>query len=227
MGDMQGDMQFENKIGLGQINSDKFPGNNDDINDVISEASILIAECNLSLQKKEWLLGFENRFEEKSNLHPGIKFEDVKRSLLLDPKSMEIFMFLDSFGHEMNVFGEEDGTFIFVSAWLDFKNVSPEHRWLIYDSLAKNEKEDYLNPLCRGDATSIVHQLGVSLAYAKYHLKLIELYLVRGRAWLHTSRSDRIKGNANIGNVDSVFQVSPDVCFDFGSFRAMGFVKRV
>ena len=65
--------------------------------------------------KKTWLGDFKSRFDALPQLHKGVQWEDVEKSLKADPESMAKLQALDAKGHAMNVFGEEKGEFIFAS----------------------------------------------------------------------------------------------------------------
>lgn len=83
--------------------------------------------------EQKWFDEFEVRFEFLPQLHPGIQWADVERSLKADPELMSKLMAFDAKGHAMNVFGEEKGEFIFVSSWNNYVQVSADHRNLCYD----------------------------------------------------------------------------------------------
>lgn len=100
---------------------------------------------------------------------------DVETSLKADPESMRKLQALDEKGHKMNVFGEENDEFIFASAWGDYKEVSEDHRNIVFDAEAQRSlAENHPNETCNGNATDIAKVLGVDLADPKFNEKLIK-----------------------------------------------------
>lgn len=87
--------------------------------------------------EQSWMGELKSRFEATLALHPGIEWSAVKKSLEANPEAMRKLQSLDEKGHAMNVFGKENGKFVFVSNWDDYNQVSSEHRDLNYDQSKK------------------------------------------------------------------------------------------
>ena len=100
----------------------------------ISETEPLEPKKELSPEQVEaWLGELKTRFDALPELHKGVQWADVEKSLRADPKSMRQLREFDEKGHEMNVFGEENGKFIFVSGWDSYKKVATDHRNITFD----------------------------------------------------------------------------------------------
>jgi hypothetical protein len=106
----------------------------------------------------KWLDDFKSRFEALPELHKGIQWADVERSLKADPEAMRKLQALDEKGHAMNVFGEEKGEFIFASGWDNYEEVAAEHKNITYDLEGQKlaEKSGY-KP--NGNAVDIAKEL--------------------------------------------------------------------
>ncbi len=181
----------------------------------------------------EYLEGFKKRFEAFPKLHPGIKWVDVEKALRADPESMVKLRAFDKKGHKMNVFGKEDGEFVFVSAWNNPGQLSKGHINVCFDAEGQKmaEKKGYKT---NGNAVSIIAAImGVNekearnyLADPKFHEQLINAVEVNGWAWLKTYDAIRKAGYAVLGlrngcNKYNVIGHSGD-----GSFRALLRVKK-
>jgi hypothetical protein len=199
----------------------------------VAPATALKEELSPEQMEKKWFRKFKNRFNAIPQLHEGVKFEDVENSLKADPESMRKLMALDEKGHAMNVFGEENGEFIFASAWHNYERVSAEHRNITYDLEGQklSEKQGY-KP--NGNAVSIIAKImGVKedeasnyLADRKLHKQLINTIRVNGLAWLKTDAATRGGGLALLGDVSGVQLNGAVTHFDDGSFRAVLRVKK-
>ncbi len=175
-----------------------------------------------------WLGQLQARFDSLPQLHEGVQWIDVENSLKADHESMVKLQNLDSKGHYMNVFGEENGEFIFASAWNDYKQVSADHRNIVFDKQAQdNLARQFPDEICNGNATDIAEALGVDLADPKVHEQLRKAIQVNGWAWLKTDEDIRKVGVAFDGYRDRVFGTDPYSHVDDGSFRAALKVKKV
>jgi hypothetical protein len=188
--------------------------------------------------EKKWLGEFKSRFDALPKLHEGVQWTDVETSLRADPESMAKLQALDAKGHAMNVFGEESGEFIFVSAWGKEEQVAPNHRNIAYDTKGQKLSEKKgCKP--KGNAVSIIANImgvkhGVKmeeeasnyLADPKFHEQLIEEIAVNGVAWLKTDADTRKTGFALRGRGgDGIFKMEADYSSG-GSFRAALRVKK-
>lgn len=152
-------------------------------------------------QQGRFLGGLKSRFDPLPQLHEGISWTDVEKSLKADPEAMRKLNALDVKGHDMYVFGEENGEFIFVSGWNDYREVSEDHRNIVFDK----EAQDYLakhfpNVSCNGNAEDIATALGVALADPEFHEKLRKAIDVNGWAWLKTDAATRKSGFVFVGD---------------------------
>ena len=157
-------------------------------------------------QAQAWLGGFKTRFEALLQLHEGIEWAEVEKSLRADPESMAKLQALDAKGHQMNVFGEENDEFIFVSAWDRYEQVATDHRNIAYDTKGQRlaERQGYWP---NGNAVSIIADImGVEedeatnyLADPKFHEQLRSVVAINGWAWLKTDVATRKTGRALYG----------------------------
>lgn len=169
-----------------------------------------------------WLGQLESRFNLIPQLHEGVQWTDVEKSLKADPESMLKLQALDEKGHSVNVFGEENGEFIFASAWNNYEQVSKDHRNIVFDRKAEDD-------LCNGNATDIAKALGVDLADPRLQEQLIIAIQmqVNGWAWLKTDEATRKIGYAFGGYYDCVFNRYPYSHSKGCSFRAALRVKKI
>ena len=84
-------------------------------------------------QEQAWLGAFKPALMRSPQLHKGIEWTDVEKSLKADPEAMRKLQALDEKGHEMNVFGEKNGEIQFRSAQTDVTKIAPEHRTIMFD----------------------------------------------------------------------------------------------
>jgi len=137
----------------------------------------------------------------------------------LTPEQLRKLQTLDEKGHNMNVFGEENGEFIFVSAWRDYKKVSPDHRNIAYDLEGQELAKQYgYNP--HGNAVDIIKSIGADLADPKFHEQLRREIAVNGWAWLKTDAATRKTGDAFDGFNDGTTRHAAYFCYADSSFRA-------
>lgn len=178
--------------------------------------------------EQQWLGQLQARFNFLEELHKGVQWIDVEKSLKADPESMRKLQALDEKGHSMNVFGEENGEFIFASAWNNFEQVSVDHRNIVFDKKAQDYlKRNFPNEMCNGNATDIAKALGVDLADPKAHEQLISAIQVNGWAWLKTDEAKRKLGSAFCGGSPGVYGADAYLYGEGSSFRAALRVKKV
>jgi len=186
-------------------------------------------------QVEAWLGELKTRFDALPQLHKGVKFADVEKSLRADPESMARLQALDEKGHKMNVFGEEKGEFIFASGWDNYKKVSEDHRNIVFDPEAQKYLADnYPGEKCNGNAVSIIAEImGVKedearnyLADSKFHEQLRKAIEVNGWAWLKTDAATREAGDALYGGDGGFDRRDASVRYVDGSFRAALRVKK-
>lgn len=178
-------------------------------------------EADETSPKNPWLTAFKTRFDALPQLHAGISWTDVETSLAADTESMAKLAALDAKGHKMNVFGEEDGSFVFVSAWNNYAEVTADHRNIVFDKRAQNWlKKNYPNENCNGNAVDIATAMGAGLADPKYHEQLRRATGVNGWAWLKTDDATRDSGRALYGDDFGVSRYGASYRDDRGSFRA-------
>lgn len=192
------------------------------------------ADLSPEAMNNRWLATLKYRFDALSQLHKGVQWADVKTSLLADPEAMRKLRTLDENGHNMNVFGEENGEFIFASAWDNYENISADHRNIAYDPAGQKEAEK-LGYSPNGNAVSIIAKImgckekkaSNYLADEELYKQLIAAIRVRGRSWLQTDAATRKAGNALSGNSDDVLKVHAEGYLPYGSFRVALRVKKV
>lgn len=186
------------------------------------------AETGAELSPEQvWFEKFKTRFDVFSQLHQGIEWADVERSLKADPGAMRRLQVLDEKGHAMNVFGEENDGFIFASGWTNVNEISEDHRNIVFDKAAQDYlKKNYPKESCNGNAADIAEALGVDLADPKFHKQLIKAIAVNGWAWLKTDDATRRGGCAFLGFTSGFGRVGAASHYAAGSFRAALRVKK-
>lgn len=141
----------------------------------ISSETALKKELSPEEMEAVWFGEFKTRFDALPKLHEGVKWADVEKSLKADRESMAKLQALDEKGHAMNVFAEEHGEFIFVSAWDDFEKVSAEHRDITYDLEGQRSAEVKYDSKPNGNALNIIAKImGVSEddSYAPHQMRM-------------------------------------------------------
>ncbi len=175
--------------------------------------------------EQAYLAKFKTRFDSLPQLHQGIEWADVEKSLQKDPEQLRKLQILDEKGHRMNVFAEENGEFVFVSGWSDYNTVSPEHRNIAYD-LEGQKLAEKRGHKPTGNAVDIIKSIGAEEADPKFHTQLIRATNVNGWAWLKTDAATRKSGYAFYGYR---YGISTGNAFSYGgnsSFRAALRVKK-
>lgn len=196
------------------------------LNDESTEAA---APVELS-PEQVWFEGFKKRFDSIPQLHQGIEWAEVERSLRADTEAMRKLQALDEKGHAMNVFGEENDEFIFVSGWDNYSEISEDHRNIVFDKAAQEYLERYYSEeLCNGNAVDIAKEaLGVELADPKFHEQLTRAIAVNGWAWLKTDEATRKSNRAFFGDAcGDIRRGDASARHVSGSFRAELRVKKV
>jgi hypothetical protein len=206
-------------------------GREEELRAAAKERLLTMAGLTPERSKVEVHLGeLKTRFGAMPQLHEGIQWADVEKSLRADPESMAKLQALDAKGHSMNVFGEENGEFIFASAWRNYEQVSEDHRNIVFDKEAQEKlAREFRLESCNGNAIDIARALGVDLADTKLHEQLskVKLVTLTGRAWLKTVAAIRQDGDACSGSQDGTI-MRHNACNHsvLGSFRAELRVKK-
>lgn len=201
-----------------------------DVAAVMAEVAWLGVE---STPEQRWLGRLKIRFMALPKLHEGIAWADVERSLKADPESMGKLQALDAQGHQMNVFGEDGDTFVFVSAWCNREHVAPGHKNIVYDREGQELVEEQGHQP-NGNAVTIIAEImgveeeeaGKYLADPKFHEQLRGLVAVYGWAWLKTDAATRASGLAFGGVEDGIRRGNAGARSVRGSFRAELRVKK-
>ncbi|MDP2642407.1 MAG: DUF4256 domain-containing protein [Candidatus Peregrinibacteria bacterium] len=175
--------------------------------------------------EQQWFGEFKARFDALPQLHKGVQWADVEKSLKADPEQLRKLQTLDEKGHDMNVFGEENGEFVFASGWSDYNKVSSDHRNIAYDLEGQKlaESQGY-KPT--GNAVDIAVSMGADVADPKFHEQLRREVAVNGWAWLKTDATTRKAGLAFHGYAYGFHRFSANRHSDNGSFRAALRVKK-
>ena len=163
---------------------------------------------------------FKRRFEDFPQLHEGIQWEEVERSLKADPEAVKKLRALDEKGHAMNVFGERNGETIFRSAQTDVTKIAAEHRTIMYDNQAQTGHPKFRT---NGNAEQLAGALGVEVADRELYEKF---RVVKGWVWLKTDANTRDTGRAFSGNYGGVYRNYAYDRDDAGSFCAALRVKK-
>ncbi len=197
----------------------------------------------------------KTRFDEQPRLHEGIQWEDVEKALMASPDDINKLMILDEKGHEMNAVGEENGKFIFVSAWHNTDKLIRGHGEMCYDRESQKESARLgLRP--NNNAVDIAGSMGVDLAEPKFHQLLIDNLIdvaqlsrvnhpvlrksvtatarrgvkhymrkISGSAWLKTNTATRKTGKAFLGDGTDIYPMDAYHLSGY-SFRAELRVKK-
>ncbi len=174
----------------------------------------------ITKEQKAELKLLKTNFDALPDLHEGIKWEDVEKSLIASPDAINKLRALDEKGHEMNVFGEKNGEIQFRSAQTDVTKIAEEHRTIMYDKKAQTDHPEFN---VNGNAVDIAASMGVELA----DKELYEQLLVKiGWVWLETDASSRKKGWCRFGIYNRVDERDADGHTDHGSFCAALRVKK-
>ena len=150
----------------------------------------------LSPEEIDQYLGeFKTRFDALPELHKGIEWADVEKSLKADPEAVRKLMELDAAGFEMNVFSaKNDSEIQFRTAQLDITQIAPEYRTIMFD---KKAQTDSPGSNVNGNAVDIAASMGVELADKELYEKL---RVKNGWVWLKTDVATRETGSAFNGD---------------------------
>ena len=184
----------------------------------------------LTKEQKAELKLLKTNFDALPQLHEGTNWADVEKALKKSPDAINKLRALDEKGHQMNVFGEENGEFIFVSAWTDVENVSEEHRNICFDADGQKKAEGR-GEKPRGNAVDIIAKImSVDEDVARNYLadpKYFEqLSIIKGWAWLKTDSDTRKTYVAFGGLINGIREYRADPHDDNGSFCAALRVKK-
>ena len=176
---------------------------------------------------QQWLSKLKIRFNALRPLytHKENEWANIEKSLKADPESMRKLQALDSKGHAMNIFGEENGEFIFASSWSNVSKVALEHRNIAYD-LEGQRLAERQGSSPTGNAVDIAKLIGVELADPKFNEQLRRNIEVNGWAWLKTDAATRKSGDAFFGDNSGTYRDLADSHLESGSFRAVLRVKK-
>ena len=175
--------------------------------------------------EQQWFGEFKASFDALPQLHKGVQWADVEKSLKADLEQLRKLQTLDEKGHDMNVFGEENGEFVFASGWSDYNKVSSDHRNIVYDLEGQKlaESQGY-KPI--GNAVNIAVSMGADVADPKFHEQLRREVAVNGWAWLKTDAATRKAGDAFLGDSYGFCRYCAYDERGYGSFRAALRVKK-
>lgn len=172
--------------------------------------------------EQAWIRGFKTRFDATPQLHGGVKWSDVEKSLQADPESMRKLQALDAAGFEMNVFRAKNSDEIqFRTAQRDVTKITQAYRTIMYDEQAET---DYPQYRVNGNAEGIATRMGVELADKELYE---QLRVRKGWVWLKTDRATRDTGRAFTGSNDGVALYGAYSHRVDGSFCAALRVKKV
>ena len=185
-----------------------------------------------------WLTDLEKHFNAIPELHEGINFADVEKSLRADPVAMKKLFELDKMGHEMNVFGEENGEYIFASGWRDEAKIMRINEQYFHDNGEFAYDQEYSEYAWKNlynyrlgrvpNAVSLTRSLGVDMADSSLHEKLRKAVPIKGRAWLKTDPALRKEGIILMGYGDGIYEYDANnFVMEFCPFRVAMRVKVV
>jgi hypothetical protein len=159
-------------------------------------------------------------FDSLPLLHPGIEWADVEKSLRVDQATLRELIEDNKDGFSMNVFGEEDGSFHFASAWTDYRNIKSEYRNIIFDKEA--------NPAFNGrNAVAIANDRRAKMSPRSINQQLIiATSNISGWCWYETDEATRKSGDAVFGYDLGVVKISPNCRDTDGSLRFSRRVKK-
>lgn len=137
-------------------------------------------------------------------LHEGIEWENVKAALEKDAEALEKLDILNENGHDMTVFEEKDGEYVFASAWKSILQISKEHQVVSFGGSVDKYISTFGAPTyCdknKPSAKKILKSLKAELLTPELYEKFRKVSNgVYGASWLKTSPADLAYG-AMIGN---------------------------
>lgn len=171
--------------------------------------------------EQAWLREFKARFDALPELHKGVQWADVVKTLKANPDAEGKLKTLDENGFEMNVFGEKNGEIVFRTAQTDVTQIAAKYRTIMYDQKAQTDYPEYQ---VNGNAEEIAASMGVELA----DRELYEQFRIQnGWVWLKTDAATRKAGYAFDGLNLGVFQYYANDHNVYGSFCAALRVKKL
>ncbi|MEK7225482.1 MAG: DUF4256 domain-containing protein [Bacteroidota bacterium] len=191
-------------------------------NEVTVEQGQIGAPADKELSPEQaWLAQFKARFDALPQLHAGVEWADVEKSLLADQEAVRKLMKLDAAGFEMNVFrAKNDGEIQFRTAQTDVTKIAEKYRTIMYDKKAHTDFPGY-SP--NNYAVDIAASLGVEVA----DKELYEQFRVQnGWVWLITDAVTRKTGDAFYGSRGGVSSAGARDHRAVGSFCAALRVKK-
>ena len=179
----------------------------------------------LSPELQAGLTELKANFDSLPALHPGIEWVDVERSLIADQEALMALIEDNADGFSMNVFGEEDGSYHFASAWTDYTKVREGYRTIMFD---KQAQKAYPQCAVNGNAVDIASNRGAKLSPRSIHEKLIRATngKMDGWCWLETDEATRKSGYAVDGDSYGVDTRIAGSHYIYGSLRFSRRVKK-
>jgi len=173
--------------------------------------------------EQAWFGEFKTRFDAIPQLHKGVQWTDVEKSLQAAPESMRKLQVLDAAGFEMNVFrAKNSGEIQFRTAQTDVTKIASAYRTIMYD---KQAETDYPQYKTNGNAVDLAAKtFGCELADKELYE---QLRVQKGWVWLKTDRATRDTGSAFTGHYHGVNRGDAYNHGDNGSFCAALRVKKV
>lgn len=167
--------------------------------DTSEQVTAVVTQLELAPELAEGLAQIRQDIDSMPDLHPGIGWTVVERSLRNDTESLKAFIKANQNGYSVNVFGVEDCKLVFVTAQLDVSAITEKHRSIMFDAQAQREYPRYK---AYGNAVNIATEMGMELADEKYHEQLIALYghRILGAFYLKTGEKIRQSGGARCGD---------------------------
>jgi hypothetical protein len=196
------------------------------------QVAVAVTQSELSTELKKGLDQIKHDFNRKPDLHRGIEWIDVEKSLRADQATLERLIQDNAKGHAMNVFALEGGHYTFVTAQLDARKMDISHRNVMFDAQANKDNPSQDGENCNGNATDIaVTQMGAELADEYYHQQLRKLYGDRIKGWFYLKTDEQASKStiscARYGRNNGVFYILANFHNINGSFRIMRKLKKV
>lgn len=187
------------------------------------EVGLELAHAAPSIERspqEKWLGEFKTRFDALPQLHQGVQWTDVEKTLEADQEAMRKLQLLDEAGFKMNVFGEKNGEIQFRTAQTDVTKITSKYRTIMAD---KKAQTDYPQYNVNGNAEEIAAAMGVEVA----DQELYEQFRVQnGWVWLKTDATTRKTGDAFYGAYNGIIKRYARNPYDDGSFCAALRVKK-
>jgi hypothetical protein len=142
--------------------------------------------------KTELLTTLKERFEKNTNLHKGLKWDDVARQLEKDPAKLAILAEMERTGGEPDVVTSKKGEIVFV----DCSPESPKgRRSLCYDRAAWESRKEH-KPA--SDAITLAKEIGIDILDEDEYRELQKLgeFDLKTSSWVATPPEVRKLGGA-------------------------------